>query len=141
MDGFTGYKTAALEAIDTVVTVMDSFHVVALVAEKLDHCRQRVQHEALGHRGRPGDPLYGIRRAARTRAGLLTTKQQHRLAKVFVDERHIAFEVTWSFYQERDRRLPSPRPSRGEEDHDPFDHQHPQRSSEWLRLATATRTH
>ena len=30
---------------------------------------------------------------------LLTTKQQHRLAKVFTDERHVAFEVTWSLYQ------------------------------------------
>ena len=99
MDGFTGYKTAAVETIDTVTTVMDPFHVVALVGDKLDRCRQRVQQETLGHRGRSGDPLYGIRRVARTRAGLLTTKQQHRLAKVFADERHVAFEVTWSLYQ------------------------------------------
>lgn len=99
MDGFTGYKTAAVEAIDTVVTVMDPFHVVALVGDKLDRCRQRVQQETLGHRGRSGDPLYGIRRVARTRAGLLSEKQQHRLAKVFADERHVAFEVTWSVYQ------------------------------------------
>ena len=99
MDGFTGYKTAAVETIDTVTTVMDPFHVVALVGDKLDRCRQRVQQETLGHRGRSGDPLYGIRRVARTRAGLLTTKQQHRLAKVFADERHVVFEVTWSLYQ------------------------------------------
>ena len=99
MDGFTGYKTAAVETIDTVTTVMDPFHVVALVGDKLDRCRQRVQQETLGHRGRSGDPLYDIRRVARTRAGLLTTKQQHRLAKVFADERHVAFEVTWSLYQ------------------------------------------
>ena len=99
MDGFTGYKTAAVEAIDTVVTVMDPFHVVALVGDKLDRCRQRVQQETLGHRGRSGDPLYGIRRVARTRAGLLTEKQQHRLSKVFTDDRHVAFEVTWSAYQ------------------------------------------
>lgn len=99
MDGFTGYKTAAVETIDTVTTVMDPFHVVALVGDKLDRCRQRVQQETLGHRGRSGDPLYGIRRVARTRAGLLITKQQHRLAKVFADERHVAFEVTWSLYQ------------------------------------------
>jgi len=43
MDGLTGYKTAAVEAIDTVTTVMDPFHVVALVGDKLDRCRQRVQ--------------------------------------------------------------------------------------------------
>ena len=92
-------EIAAVEAIDTVTTVMDPFHVVALVGDKLDRCRQRVQQETLGHRGRSGDPLYGIRRVARTRAGLLTTKQQHRLAKVFADQRHVAFKVTWSLYQ------------------------------------------
>ena len=74
MDGFTGYKTAAVEAIDTVTTVMDPFHVVALVGDKLDRCRQRVQQETLGHRGRSGDPLYGIRRVARTREALLTER-------------------------------------------------------------------
>jgi len=31
--------------------------------------------------------------------GLLTTKQQNRLAKVFADQRHVAFKVTWSLYQ------------------------------------------
>ena len=54
----------------------------------------------MGHRGRSDDPLYGIRRVARTRAGLLTKKQQHRLAKVFADQRHVAFETTWSVYQD-----------------------------------------
>ena len=75
MDGFTGYKTATTEAIDDVVTVMDPFHVVALAGDKLDQCRQRVQQDTLGHRGRSGDPLHGIRRLARTRAKLLTPKQ------------------------------------------------------------------
>jgi len=100
MDGFTGYKSAAVEAIDTVVTVMDPYHVVAPVGDKLDQCRQRIQQETLGHRGRSGDPLYGIRRVARTRAALLTEKQQHRLLKVLTDERHAAFEATWSVYQD-----------------------------------------
>lgn len=113
MDGFTGYKTAAVEAIDTVTTVMDPFHVVALVGDKLDRCRQRVQQETLGHRGRSGDPLYGIRRVARTRAGLLTEKQQHRLAKVFTDERHVAFEVTWSLYQDAIDAYQADQPAEG----------------------------
>ena len=30
---------------------------------------------------------------------LLTAKQQHRPAKVFADERHVAFKVTWNLYQ------------------------------------------
>ncbi|WP_406707841.1 transposase [Tessaracoccus defluvii] len=71
-----------------------------MVGDKLDRCRQRVQQETLGHRGRSGDPLYGIRRVARTRAGLLTAKQQHRLAKVFTDQRYVASATTWSVYQD-----------------------------------------
>ena len=113
MDGFTGYKTAAVEAIDTVTTVMDPYHVVALVGDKLDRCRQRIQQETLGHRGRSGAPLYGIRRVARTRAGLLTDKQQHRLAKVFADQRHVAFETTWSLYQDVIDAYQAPDPGEG----------------------------
>ena len=99
MDGFAGYKTATTTAIPAAVTVMDPFHVVALAGEKLDLCRQRIQQLTLGHRGRSGDPLYGIRRVARTHAGLLTEKQQHRLARVFADQAHTPFEVTWNVYQ------------------------------------------
>jgi transposase len=59
MDGFGGYKTAAVEALPDAMTVMDPFHVVALCGQKLDLCRQRVQQDTLGHRGRSGDPLSG----------------------------------------------------------------------------------
>ena len=66
MDGFGGYKNAAVEALPEAVTVMDPFHVVALAGHKLDLCRQRVQQDTLGHRGRSGDPLYRVRRTLRT---------------------------------------------------------------------------
>ena len=115
MDGFTGYKAAAVETIDDVVTVMDPFHVVALVGDKLDLCRQRLQQETLGHRGRSGDPLYGIRRVARTRAGLLTDKQRYRLAKVVLDERHGAFDVTWCIYQDVIDAYQAPDPKIGKQ--------------------------
>ncbi|WP_285660065.1 transposase, partial [Actinomycetospora sp. NBRC 106375] len=39
MDGFGGYKNAAVEALPDAVTVMDPFHVVALAGHKLDLCR------------------------------------------------------------------------------------------------------
>jgi transposase len=70
MDGFTGFKTAAAETIpDAVaVAVMDPFHVVALAGDALDRCRQRVQQQTRGHRGRTSDPLCGIRRVLRTGA-------------------------------------------------------------------------
>jgi transposase len=72
MDGFSGYKNAATEALPDAVTVMDPFHVVALAGAKLDLCRQRIQQATLGHRGRTGDPLYRVRRTLRTRLELLT---------------------------------------------------------------------
>jgi transposase len=58
MDGFTGFKTAAAEKLPDAVEVMDPFHVVQLAGDALDRCRQRVQHETLGHRGRSGDPRF-----------------------------------------------------------------------------------
>src|SRR5699024_3888264 len=75
MDGFSGFKTATAEELPEATAVMDPFHVVALAGEKIDQCRQRVQQATLGHRGRSGDPLYGIRRVLHTGADLLTDKQ------------------------------------------------------------------
>ena len=100
MDGFGGYKNAATAALPDAVTVMDPFHVVALAGHKLDLCRQRVQQDTLGHRGRTGDPLYRARRTLRTRLALLTEKQRTRLEAVFAAEEHIAVEVTWWAYQQ-----------------------------------------
>jgi transposase len=100
MDGFGGYKTAATTALPDAVTVMDPFHVVALAGTKLDLCRQRVQQDTCGHRGRVGDPLYRVRRTLRTRTALLTHKQKARLEAVFAAEDHVAVEVTWRVYQQ-----------------------------------------
>ena len=100
MDGFGGYKNAATEALPDAVTVMDPFHVVALAGAKLDLCRQRVQQDTLGHRGRSGDPLYRVRRTLRTRLALLTDRQRTRLEAVFAAEEHVAVEVTWWAYQQ-----------------------------------------
>jgi transposase len=99
MDGFTGFKTAASEELPDAVTVMDPFHVVALAGDALDRCRQRVQQDTCGHRGRIGDPLYGIRRVLRTGDDLLTDKQRARLTAVFADEKHVEVEATWGIYQ------------------------------------------
>ncbi|MCT2238009.1 transposase, partial [Dietzia cinnamea] len=100
MDGFAGYHTAAAKAVPEARTVMDPFHVVHLAADKLTLCRQRIQQTTTGHRGRTGDPLYGIRRILRTRAELLTDKQKARLFKAFVaHDAHVAVEVTYRVYQ------------------------------------------
>jgi transposase len=100
MDGFGGYQNAAATALPDAVTVMDSFHVVALAGHKLDLCRPRVQQDTLGHRGRTGDPLYRVRRTLRTRLGLLTDRQRARLETVFAGDEHVAVEVTWWAYQQ-----------------------------------------
>jgi transposase len=99
MDGFTGFKTAAAETVPDAVAVMDPFHVVALAGDALDRCRQRVQQQTCGHRGRTGDPLYGIRRVLRTGAELLTDRQHQRLTAVFTLEQHVEVEATWGIYQ------------------------------------------
>lgn len=99
MDGFGGYKTAASDQLPDATTVMDPFHVVALAGTKLDLCRQRIQQDTCGHRGRSGDPIYGVRRTLRTRLPLLSARQKARLEAAFADEAHLAVEVCWGFYQ------------------------------------------
>ena len=99
MDGFAGYKTAAADVVPDAVTVMDPFHVVALAGAKLDLIRQRIQQQTLGRRGHTGDPLYGIRRIARTRIQLLSARQYHRLTSVLDADEHIAVKVAYVIYQ------------------------------------------
>lgn len=78
---------------------MDPLHVVRLAGDALDRCRQRVQQDTLGHRGRAGDPLYKARRTLHAGAGLLTDKQHARLEAVFASEEHVEVEATWGIYQ------------------------------------------
>jgi transposase len=113
MDGFGGYKNAATSSVPDAVTVMDPFHVVALAGAKLDLCRQRVQQDTTGHRGRSGDPLYRVRRTLRTRTTLLTTRQKTRLEAVFADDAHAPVEVTWLIYQQIITAYAHPDPHEG----------------------------
>ena len=113
MDGFGGYKNAATSAVPDAVTVMDPFHVVALAGTKLDLCRQRVQQDTTGHRGRAGDPLYRARRTLRTRLQLLTTRQRTRLETVFAHDAHLPVEVTWQVYQQIIAAYADPDPRHG----------------------------
>jgi transposase len=113
MDGFTGFKTAAAEELPGAVEVMDPFHTVQLAGDALDRCRQRVQNETLGHRGRAGDPLYGARRTLHTGTDLLTDKQRKRMDAVFADERHVGVEVTWAIYQDIVSAYRDPDPAKG----------------------------
>ena len=100
MDGFASYHSAAAKAVPAARTVMDPFHVVQLAADKLTVCRQRIRQATTGHRGRRGDPPYGIRRTLRTRVELLTDKQKVRLFKAFTaHDARVTVEVTYGFCQ------------------------------------------
>lgn len=79
LDPFHGYKTAIADQLEDAVAVLDAFHVVKLGTAAVDECRRRVQRETTGHRGRKGDPLYGIQKLLRAGAEKLTDKQWTRL--------------------------------------------------------------
>lgn len=79
---------------------MDPFHVVHLAAGKLTTCRQRIQQNTTGRRGRSKDPLYRNRKALLTRHEFLTDKQKHRLDALWAtDSDYVPLEVTWLVYQ------------------------------------------
>ena len=67
LDPYRGYASALRTALPDAVRVLDAFHVVRLGFAALDDVRRRIQQDQLGHRGRTGDPLYGIRRLLRRR--------------------------------------------------------------------------
>src|SRR6201997_3969996 len=72
LDPFRGYGLALSMGLPQAVRVLDPFHVVRLGLAALDDVRRRVQQQTYGHRGRRGDPLYGIRRVLHRGAENLT---------------------------------------------------------------------
>ncbi len=114
MDGFAGYATAVDHDLPAARKVMDPFHVVHLAAEKLTGCRQRLQRETTGRRGRKDDPLYKHRRALLTRTNFLTGRQKQRLDLLWgTDDDYVALQVTWEFYQDLIGAYGHPDRSRG----------------------------
>ncbi|QCY48203.1 Transposase [Glutamicibacter creatinolyticus] len=94
MDGLSGSKTAAAEELPDPVEIMDPIHIVRLAAEALAKCRQQVQQETCGHRGRKGAPLYSARRTPLTGDGLLTQIQIERLDSLYVVQQHEPVQLT-----------------------------------------------
>ncbi len=88
LDPAAPYRAALTDptvGLHNATLVVDRFHIAKLANAAVDDVRRRVQQETTGHRGRAGDPLYGIRRlllmsahrldargAARLDAGLAT---------------------------------------------------------------------
>jgi transposase len=79
LDPFRGYATALSTTLPAAVRVLDAFHVARLGFAAVDEVRRRVQPDTTGHRGRTGDPLYGIRRVARRGAENLSQTAWERL--------------------------------------------------------------
>ncbi len=74
-----GFADRAGRGLTAPVMVVDHFHAVKLANTAIDDVRRRVQQETLGHRGRTGDPLYGIRRVLLRGHERLTARAWDRL--------------------------------------------------------------
>jgi transposase len=100
LDTYSGYRKAISDELEDATAVLDAFHAVKLGNDALDDVRRRVQQDTLGHRGRKGDPLYGIRRPLRAADDKLTDRQRERLTAAFAArEEHIEVEIAWQCAQ------------------------------------------
>jgi len=100
LDPFHGYEHAIDDQLDDATAVVDAFHIVKLGGHAVDEVRRRVQQETFGHRGRAGDPLYGIRTILRAGAEHLSDRQRARLERAIgADERHDDVSIAWQAAQ------------------------------------------
>ena len=79
LDPLRGYERALRAALPGATVVLDAFHAVRLAQQAIDDVRRRVPQDTLGHRGRKGDPLYGIRRVLQRGAEHLSPTAYGRL--------------------------------------------------------------
>lgn len=102
LDPFHGYKNAIDDQLHDAVAVLDAFHVIKLGTDAVDQVRRRVQQATKGHRGRRGDPLYGIRMLLRAGRENLTTKQWDRFEKALAanPDAHLEVYIAWSCAQD-----------------------------------------
>lgn len=80
LDPHRGYANGLLQHLGHVTVVIDHFHAIKLANGCIDDVRRRTQNDTLGHRGRRGDPLYGIRRRLLVAHERLTDRGWTRLA-------------------------------------------------------------
>lgn len=100
LDPYRGYA-APLRTLPKAIVVVDAFHITKLAFTVVDEVRRRVQQDTTGHRGRAGDPLYGIRRVLRPRADRLTAKAWDRLtAALDAADRDGEIATAWIIAQE-----------------------------------------
>ena len=101
LDPFGGYKSAIGAELADATAVLDAFHVVKLGTQVVDEVRRRVQQDTTGHRGRKGDPLFGIQTILRAGAENLTDRQLARLeTAILADPAHEEVYVAWRCAQD-----------------------------------------
>lgn len=90
------YRKVFNDALGWVHQIADPFHVVRTANQRLDECRRRVQNETFGHRGRKGEPLYGIRRLLTMAAQRLDERGESKLVdRLAAGDPH--GEVQWAW--------------------------------------------
>lgn len=105
------------DTLPDAALVIDHFHAIRLASEAVNDVRRRVQQTTTGHRGRKGDPLYGIRRLLlmtwanlndkgwdRLRAGLAAGDPDGEIAAVWL-ARELLSEVYRRFGSEGGMRV------------------------------------
>lgn len=101
LNPFGGYKAALDAELADATAVLDAFHVVTLGTGVVDEVRRRVQQATTGHRGRKGDPLFGIQTILRAGAENLSDKQLNRLeVAITADVAHEEVDVAWRCAQD-----------------------------------------
>lgn len=90
LDPFAEYKTAITMCSSKMPPSCWTLSTwCGLGAVSVDEGRWRVQQNTMGHRGRTGDPLYGIRRVLQSGADSLSPNQTRRLElAITADPRH-----------------------------------------------------
>lgn len=79
VDPWRGYLRPVRKLLGNAQIVVDHFHLVRLANHVVTEVRQRTQQEVTGHRGRKGDPLYGIRHLLLRGRERLTETQRRRI--------------------------------------------------------------
>jgi transposase len=80
VDPWRGYLQPVRRLLPRAQVVVDHFHLIRLANQVVTEVRQRTQQEVTGHRGRKGDPLYGIRHLLLRGRERLTDRQRERVA-------------------------------------------------------------
>lgn len=81
VDPWRGYLRPVRKLLSGAQIVVDHFHLVRLANQVVTEVRQRTQQQVTGHRGRKGDPLYGIRHLLLRGHERLTETQRQRISK------------------------------------------------------------